>query len=450
MGLQKKLKNNISTSKQQKSPPNWERFTLWVLLAAAIGLLVAVGIFVLLYYFVFPRANTPDAAWGLPDVITATATAIGGLTVGGVALIQVRKHQFLEYQAKNEREVQLNERDIQLGEQLRRAIEHLGDKDREHIRLGAIYEFKRLEKAKDLQDYDRDSIVRILASFIESRMAEEKKAAERGEVKEVAPDIKAAAELASQIIKEEIERTAEKCTEEDKKRPPEYVFIAADVISTLPVEIFGTFFYWNRLSARNVDLRGIELKRAHLNEAHLEGAVFKYANLDMAILRKAQLDGADLYQAQLERASLRGAHLEGAVLGHAHLKRAQLEEAHLEGADLFSAHLEWAVLRGAHLKWASLVIAHLEGAHLEGALLEGAHLEDAHLEDAWLRGAHLEEAHLEGADLRHACLVGADLRDADFNDRTVITAETTYNSSTIFSPGIEEKYFRGKATKLAN
>ncbi|MDR0813878.1 MAG: pentapeptide repeat-containing protein [Oscillospiraceae bacterium] len=354
-----RTKNKLSAKKTpkpaEKSPPDWQSFTRWVLVAAGIGLAVAVGIFVLLYFVVFPHADTPNSAWGLPDVITATATAIGGLTVGGVALIQVRKHKFLEFQAKNEyiaqqnaRQVQLNERDIQLGEQLRRAIEHLGDKDHEHIRLGAIYEFKRLEMAVDLRDYDRDSIVRILSSFIESRMAEETKAAEQGEVDVLPPDIKAAAELASAIIKEEIERTAEKSTAEKNMRPPEYVFIAAQVISALLVDEIGTFFLWGGLNACNVSLSEYELKNAALVGAHLQGTG-------------------------------------------------------LVGARLQNTNLEWADLRGANLKFADL------------------------------RGAHLEFA---------------DLRNARFNDNIRIDFDTIYDSDTQFDPGIEEKYFKGIATKI--
>ena len=114
-------------------------------------------------------------------------------------------------------------------------------------------------------------------------------------------------------------------------------------------------------------------------------------------LKTIDLRGAHLEDARLGAVYLEGADLEGAYLICADLKGAQLTGAHLEGADLEGADLE-----GAYLDFAYLEGAHLEGAHLDSAYLEGAHLEGAHLEGAHLEGAHLEYADLEGADLRNA------------------------------------------------
>ncbi|SMY09083.1 pentapeptide repeat-containing protein [Flavimaricola marinus] len=198
-----------------------------------------------------------------------------------------------------------------------------------------------------------------------------------------------------------------------------------------------------------LDLRNCNLRNAHFESGDLENARFYQSDLQGARLRNARLNGSDLAQARLEGANLRGAHLEGAdlrrahlegadlwgarlegaVLGEAHLEGADLREAHLEGADLREAHLEGAVLGEAHLEGAVLTEAQLEGAVLGEAHLEGADLRRAHLEGADLRRAHLEGAdlwgaHLEGAVLGGAHLEGADLREAQFSDRTLLTAAT--------------------------
>jgi len=97
----------------------------------------------------------------------------------------------------------------------------------------------------------------------------------------------------------------------------------------------------------------------------------------------------DLRGTDLRRAHLSGAHLEGAILSGAHL-----EEANLSGV-----HLEDAILRGTHLEKAALIGAFLERAFLGEAHLEGAILTDASLEKAYLSGAHFGTANLLGTDL---------------------------------------------------
>lgn len=136
-----------------------------------------------------------------------------------------------------------------------------------------------------------------------------------------------------------------------------------------------------------INLYGLNLKRADLGGAHLEGA-------------GAHIEGARFSlwgTAHLEEAYLESAHLEGARLEGAHLEGADLEDAHLEGADLGNAHLERAHLGDANLVEAYLGDANLEGAHLESANLEGAYLESVNLEGAYLGGTHLEGAYLGDA-----------------------------------------------------
>lgn len=89
------------------------------------------------------------------------------------------------------------------------------------------------------------------------------------------------------------------------------------------------------------DLRGANLRDAHLREAYLRGAD----------LREADLRGADLREADL--------------------RGARLDRAHLRGADLCEAYLRVADLRGADLGDADLRGANLHGTNLYGAYLRG-------------------------------------------------------------------------------
>ncbi len=163
-----------------------------------------------------------------------------------------------------------------------------------------------------------------------------------------------------------------------------------------------------------VYLREINLLRADLRDANLEGADLKHANLLKADLRDANLkeasltfanlEGADLKGANLERGSLSSTNLKGADLEHANLKEASLSFANLKGADLKGTNLERAYLPEVDLEGAYLWVVNLEGAYLKPANLEGAYLWSANL-----AGADLEHANLEGANLSFAKLKWANL-----------------------------------------
>jgi len=231
---------------------------------------------------------------------------------------------------------------------------------------------------------------------------------------------------------------------------------------------------WNAWREENTDvvpeldrahLAGADLKGADLRVAHLEGAILVEADLEGADLRFAHLEGAHLEGAHLEGADLRwaqleGANLEGADLGRARLQGAQLVLACLRGARLEGAHLEGANLEGKNLEGAHLGGAHLEGAHLGGASLEGADLEGAHLYGAtlegahlvWaqlgradltgadLEGAHLEGGNLEGTDFTRACLRGACLSDAKTDGTVLSEAEWRKEDGSLPDPALYEGF----------
>ena len=163
------------------------------------------------------------------------------------------------------------------------------------------------------------------------------------------------------------------------------------------------------------DLRGIQLARAQLSGAHLEGIDLRSAHLEGANLSYACLDNADLRSAHLEGVNLSYAHLNGARLRNAHLKCAFLANAHLEGADLAGAHLEGASLAGAHLEGAVLASANLEGASLWGVFAQRALVQNAHL-----GGASLVGAHFEGANLLHVTGVSNQIAEVHGDAKTTL------------------------------
>ena len=121
---------------------------------------------------------------------------------------------------------------------------------------------------------------------------------------------------------------------------------------------------------------GIDLYRANLDGANLDGvkldgASLIGANLDGASLIGANLDGTSLVGARLDGASLDGANLDGANLDRASLIGARLDGASLDGASLdFIKHDLWGILFHSKSETGGLVAALKEG-RVDGSVYKG-------------------------------------------------------------------------------
>lgn len=135
----------------------------------------------------------------------------------------------------------------------------------------------------------------------------------------------------------------------------------------------------------------VNLERANLSAAHLEGAYLYGVNLRRARLDEAYLTCADLGAAQLARASFDAAHVECADLSKADLEGARLYKGCFDGANLGRANLN-----GANFNKASFVGANLWRTRATNTNLRTVHLEGAFLYGARLEEAFLHEVHFEG------------------------------------------------------
>src|SRR6266568_4304415 len=136
---------------------------------------------------------------------------------------------------------------------------------------------------------------------------------------------------------------------------------------------------WEDKSQRNrkgLDLRGADLSQKDLSGlplACIQGGLtsdeWLYATHEQSNMSVVQMGKADLVEAQLQGTDLYKAQLQGAHLGKTQLQEAYLTAAKLQGADLRAAKLQ-----GAHL-----VEAQLQGADLRRAELDGVGLYKATL-----------------------------------------------------------------------
>ena len=189
----------------------------------------------------------------------------------------------------------------------------------------------------------------------------------------------------------------------------------------------GTFDDWvadfSDASLKEANLTGAILNNVSMENTNLIHAILDRANLSQvrltsANLSSAKLIGANLQQASLENASLTGADLTEADLSKANLHRARLGRVSAVGTKLESADLRASDWRGADLSGANLSRAKLPGADLSDTRLAGTNFNNAQLQNAIFRNADLSMADLQGANV-----AGADFQGAIFTVAKPIPAD---------------------------
>ena len=160
----------------------------------------------------------------------------------------------------------------------------------------------------------------------------------------------------------------------------------------------------NREAARCASARGANFAKARLSDAKMGGVDARGARFD-----EARLEGSDLSHALMAGASFQRARLEHAnVSGGTTLQGANFLLANLQGADLAGARLQLADMSSAALQGANLSLANLEGTQLRDADLEGANLQMARMFGTDMRGAKLSMTDLSGAAVWRTVPPGAD------------------------------------------
>ncbi|MDR0896372.1 MAG: pentapeptide repeat-containing protein [Oscillospiraceae bacterium] len=316
--------------------PNPNSLPYFVALAVIVALVIGGGLFWIMYTLFIETEGTT-----LYDITRTVITALAALTVGGAAIIQYRKHKITEIalvdrqaaqaahqeapakqlqaqlqahaaqqeaQAKQlqaQLQAQADTHDAKMSERLSMAIEHLGDKNL-HIRVGALYELRRL--AEDSQR-DRASIQEIVTQFLSGK-------------------------------RDEIEGISRKSAENLPKS--EYGRIEYTKLPQLPSDItvaLKTLFFlfekyredydigceisWEHLDARYLSLDHLPFVHMNLNYAHFDHAKLTGSNLDGARLADAHFDGAWLFNTHFDDAWLFGAHFDGAKLYGADFSKAR-------------------------------------------------------------------------------------------------------------------------------
>ncbi|MEH2249392.1 pentapeptide repeat-containing protein [Nostoc sp.] len=176
---------------------------------------------------------------------------------------------------------------------------------------------------------------------------------------------------------------------------------------------------WDTYDDAIADLSQAQLQQANLTDANLSRVLMNRTDLSRATLNRANLSNARLFEAKLNSTQLVGADLRNAVLEKASLTGADLGDAKLNEANLYAARLGRATAIGTQLSFANLTNTDWQGADLSGAYLDRANLSNANLGATRLTGAvlrytQMENVNLQNADLSLADLRGANVAGADF------------------------------------
>ncbi|MFO0173566.1 MAG: pentapeptide repeat-containing protein, partial [Aphanizomenon sp.] len=161
----------------------------------------------------------------------------------------------------------------------------------------------------------------------------------------------------------------------------------------------------------NLDLSGIVLKSANLNQANFQDSQFRsvgedgrwdtyddvIADLNNVQLKQANLINVNLSRVSMSQSDLSQANLNKANLSYTRLFGANLSSSQLVGTDLRNAILENASLTNADLSNANLTEANLYAARLVRVSAIGTQLAYANLSKTDWQGADLSEAYLDYA-----------------------------------------------------
>jgi hypothetical protein len=234
------------------------------------------------------------------EIRTTLLQAFGGaLVLIGVYLTwrQIQDNQLaLQRNLENTQNQIRISQEGEITDRLTKAVDQLGSED-VVVRTAAVYELERI--VKDSKS-DRKAVIEILAALVRTRASTRTTRPPTQGIlqpllRDYAPDVQAAVTVLGR--------------------------------RALHGEPIPTSWAYDNVSLVTTNLKGADLRHAHLEGVSLVGS-----NLEQADLRSASLKKAQLQQTVFKGALLQDADLEGALLNSANLEGAFLDGVHLIGA----------------------------------------------------------------------------------------------------------------------
>jgi len=231
-------------------------------------------------------------------------TIISGL--GFVATVLAAVGLFCNYQ-NSQQEQHLNSERL-MTDRFSKAVEQLGSRDIP-VRIGGIYALERI--AKD-SPKDHRTIMEVLTAFVRSKSLKEESQSPKQEYTKFTTDVQSALTVLAR---------------RDTSNEPKDRYLDLSGISIEGANL-------NNANLANVSFDGTSLSSAHLEGANLTRALFSNAYLDGATLINANLRNATLKNTKLRNARLKGALLSDAILEGTDFTYSDLSDEQVKSAKL--------------------------------------------------------------------------------------------------------------------
>lgn len=320
----------------------------------------------------------------------------------------------------------------QVTERFGNAVEHLGS-DRVEVRLGGVYELKRIAQDSIKKDYR--PTIEILSGFIRERTRskwkdsphpqssyEVNKSPLTANLSLPEADVEAALEVARNLYNDADNPDRNKKLD---LRNSDFRWLLLINHDFRKINLGRACFYGS-------DLQYVEFNEADLNCADFRSSILNFANFSGAILDKAIFSEIDTTGSPTKAAELKSVifYEENPKTGE--LLKASFSKASFAGVDLSLAQFRAPNFIGAYLNCTKFVAAILEdsnfseanltdtdftNANLTGSIfgnqsiLKRAIFINANLSNAEFSGANFSEVNLYGANLAEANLSGANLSE---------------------------------------
>ena len=220
------------------------------------------------------------------------------------------------------------------------------------------------------------------------------------------------------------------------------------------------------LDLRDCDLRNINIYKANLSNAllngvDLRGAVLRAINLQNANLHNADLRGAELTFGNLKSARFQNANLSDAKFGRANLESAGFNDATMIKADFSHANMTKASFVNTNMSNASCSLAKFNWAWFEKVNMTGAMLDNSdftgasfvygNMDNARLMNTKFNKANLNGISLNGTDFGVADMMDVCFNYHPLTCESYAYTGNfskclNLTQAQLEEVFFGIKVT----
>jgi uncharacterized protein YjbI with pentapeptide repeats len=177
----------------------------------------------------------------------------------------------------------------------------------------------------------------------------------------------------------------------------------------------------------NANLGAVSARGTNFADSDLSSATLSKGNFTNAIFTNAQLNAVEVLEIVIDKANFSGAEMDGFQFIEIEMQGVNFSSAQLPSVAFLQCHLSQCDFSSAHLPtsiWAncSLIQCSFNGALMTNACFTSTDPETGKLEQASFAGACLDRANFQGVDMQRADLSAASMIGANFSSANLYGA----------------------------